>query len=104
MSRFIILPAVLGVCLVIGGCAPKPAGDTAAVEEGVQRELLSTARAYVAENHPEWLDDFKLPPKVLDRGEYWEVTFLLPKDVAGGVPVVLITKVDGKVLRAYHTQ
>lgn len=66
--------------------------------------LLTITSNYIAEHHPSWTPELKLQPIILDHGDFWEVSFELPRDMAGGTPVVEISKRTYQVTKAYHTQ
>ena len=43
-------------------------------------------------------------PVVTDAGDDWQFTYELPSDMLGGAPVVLLSKADLSVKKAYRTQ
>lgn len=106
------MPSLLVACAIalVLGCDTTPPvnvmPDASTVHEDnmTHNDLLTTAVTYLEKNHPAWRDIEGLPYKVIEHAEYWEVTWELPDGVLGGSPVVYISKSDGTVVRAFHTQ
>jgi hypothetical protein len=69
-----------------------------------KEEAFQVAVQYMEKVHPEWKDALRLPHDVTDKGNYWLVTFVLPEDTAGGVPVFHVDKKRREVVEAYHEQ
>jgi len=69
-----------------------------------REELLAITRNYVMEKFPRSVSSLELPMIVCDHDDYWEVTFKLPDQTLGGVPVVHISKDSKAVIKGYHTQ
>lgn len=69
-----------------------------------RKELMKIAEEYIRIKYPNSIDDLKLKSIITDNSNYYIVTFKLPEDSLGGVPVIYIDKVKGKVIKAYHTQ
>ncbi len=72
--------------------------------ESLTQKLNLLAEAYILEKYPESTDVLSLDVKIIDRGEYWVVTYILPELSIGGVPEVYIRKDSLMVEKAYHTQ
>jgi len=96
------LPWVFGlVCCSAIGCGTQPKQP----EPVSDAKLVQIAEQHIAQNFPTWPTDHReLAPAVTDKGDYWEVTYLMPKERIGGVPVVHIDKKTLQVIEAYHTQ
>jgi len=85
-------------------CTPS-ARESPRAEAGLEGQLLTVARAYLEAHHPDWVEEtYRLPCRILDQGDYGEVRFKLPENVAGGTPVVQIDKTNMKVIKAFHEQ
>ena len=69
-----------------------------------KEQLLKITRDYLQKERPTWVKSLDLPSIVTEHQDYWEVTFKLPDDMIGGVPVVEIDKASFIVRKAYHTQ
>ena len=100
---------VWGLCLCMLFCAScKSEEPEEEMEEEVlvpKNQLMSIARDYIEERWPESLDVFDdSTPLIIVRDNSWEVTFLLPPNMLGGVPHIHIDKSSMKVIKAYHTQ
>jgi hypothetical protein len=67
-------------------------------------EVKAIGQAYLDSHVPEWKAEYTLPPKVIDRGSYWEYTFALPANTVGGTPVVYIDKQTRQVTKMFHEQ
>ena len=80
--------------------------DSAEAEKpltGIECTVARVAERYVAIHYPDF-DSVRSPPIIRDKGNMWEVEYLLPETMIGGTPVILIDKSSLKVMRAYHTQ
>ena len=82
------------------GTRSTPSGDINTIND----RLLAIAKAHIEAHYPAWTNSFKLPPRFLERSNRWVVTFDLPENTLGGVPVVEIDKANLMVLRCYHSQ
>ena len=69
-----------------------------------REELLKITRDYLQKEQPTWVKSLDLPPIITEHQDYWEVSFKLPDDMIGGVPVVEVDKASFRVRKAYHTQ
>jgi hypothetical protein len=65
--------------------------------------VARVAERHVAIRFPEF-DTVKNPPAVYDKGDSWEVEYVLPSGMLGGTPVVVVQKATPNVLRSIHTQ
>jgi hypothetical protein len=77
-----------------GGLTTVNTSSDAALKAGV---------AEIAKRYPDFNPDRKTPT-VTDKGAGWEVTYTLPSDMLGGAPVVILSKKDLSVEKAYRTQ
>jgi hypothetical protein len=66
--------------------------------------LVELARHYILTQRPEWKEKLAREARVTETATQFEVTWSLPADTIGGVPVVIIDKRTGRVVKAYHTQ
>lgn len=64
---------------------------------------LSVARQYIEKRYPAF-DPTGLKPVISDDGDLWKLTYELPPNMLGGVPIVTIDKRTCTVIRAEHTQ
>jgi hypothetical protein len=64
---------------------------------------IAAGRDYVKQKFPDFSEDRKTPV-VTDAGDDWQFTYELPIDMLGGAPVVLLSKADLSVTKAYRTQ
>jgi hypothetical protein len=99
---------VCGLALTLAfwaaSCTPS-ARERPRAEAGPEGQLLSVARVYLEVHHPDWVEEtYRLPCRILDEGDYWEVRFQLPENMVGGTPVVQIDKITMKVIKAFHEQ
>ena len=89
-------------CLVLvsaSGCLKRKSSN---VDE---KEFIGIAMDYIDQKWPESLISAKgLDPIVSMIDGSCEVTFRLPKDTLGGVPVVVVDRQTKKVIHAHHTQ
>lgn len=69
-----------------------------------EEAILVVAKQHVRERYPSSESIANYEPVILDKGDFWEVTFKLPELTLGGVPVVKVSKETGKVIDSYHTQ
>ena len=104
MTRLLFLLPIIPTLFLCIGCDQKGGKVVTKANDVTSDQLVQIAKQHIKEQHPTWPDPKGLPPKVTDKGEYWEVTFELPSDTQGGVPIVGIDKETLKVLRARHTQ
>lgn len=108
--------ALLTMALLASACdarADRPAGPRpqgAAVEgkrtdmtDTEQARAIAAGRDYVAKKFPDFSEDRKTPV-VTDAGDDWQFTYELPIDMLGGAPVVLLSKKDLAVVKAWRTQ
>ncbi|MDK1032925.1 MAG: NTF2 fold immunity protein [Planctomycetia bacterium] len=96
---------VWGLCLGMlfcASCKPEEPEEGMFVPKG---QLMSIAREYIEGRWPQSLHVFDdRTPLIIVRDNSWEVTFLLPPNMLGGVPHIHIDKSSMKVIKAYHTQ
>ena len=90
---------------LIGCTNAQPSEKNAMLNE----KLISIAKNQINKKRPEWSDKLKRTPQVIDKADYWIITFPLPQPkedviVTGGAPVVWIDKKTMEVTRLYHTQ
>jgi hypothetical protein len=64
---------------------------------------LKAGVAQIAQRYPDF-DPARKTPTIVDKGASWEVTYTLPSDMLGGAPVVVLSKKDLSVEKAYRTQ
>ena len=76
-----------------------PAEDPAARE----RQALRIGREYIAA-HYSFFDRQGSQPVIDDLGGSWQVTYELPRNPAGGAPVVIINKRTLRVMGSYQAQ
>jgi hypothetical protein len=95
-----------GSLVMIGllGCSHVQPGQEAP-SRSLNEALVRMARDYLQREQPAWFEEAApLPPMVIDHADYWEVTFQLPRNTAGGTPVVDISKKLLTVVGARHGQ
>jgi len=66
-------------------------------------DVAKIARDYIARRYP-FFDPAGLRVVVSETESQWEVTYLLPRDMLGGAPVLGIDKRTCAVVHAYLTQ
>ena len=71
--------------------------------DGAQQKAIEAGQKYVKEKFPDFVEDRKTAV-VTDAGDNWEFTYRLPADMLGGAPVVLMSKTDLAIVKAYRTQ
>jgi len=64
---------------------------------------LKVALEYIARRYPNF-DSAGLKRIISERDNLWELTYELPQDTLGGVPIITIDKRSCKIVRAIHTQ
>ena len=64
---------------------------------------LKTALEYIAKRYPNF-DSAGLKPVISEQDNLWELTYQLPEDTLGGVPIITIDKRTCTVVHAIHTQ
>jgi|SRR3954447_15979 hypothetical protein len=94
---------VAQLVILVASCGTKKLKDTDEMPIP-KATLLRISEEYLKAHHPEWTNRLSLPPVVVDRGGYWQVSFELPNGMLGGTPVVEIRKGSHEVIKAYHTQ
>jgi len=99
MRQAIFIAAISMAVALLGSCQAGSRSTTVPANE-----LLAITKTYLEEHHPDWMAETSLQSEITDKGGTWEVTFLLPPDMAGGTPVVLIDKASMRVVEAYHEQ
>jgi len=84
-------------CLVLFSCAGSPE------QSSISREnAISLASARVQEDGVMSLEN-RTPVAIEEEGN-WHIYFLLPEDMIGGEPHILIDKNTGKIIEVYYTQ
>lgn len=66
-------------------------------------DLILIAQRYIRE-HFQNFDPNGLRLVISEQSHLWQLTYELPADTLGGVPIVTIDKRTCKVVRAEHTQ
>ncbi len=80
-------------------------GESPRKEHDMSKEAaFKVAADYIRIVRPAWKEALSLPHEVTDKGDYWLVTFVLPEDQIGGVPVLHVDKKDNLVVKAFHEQ
>lgn len=64
---------------------------------------LLVAREYVAKHFPSF-DVTRFKPVISEQGSVVEVTYELPSEMLGGVPIIVVDRKTCKVIRASHSQ
>jgi hypothetical protein len=64
---------------------------------------LKVALEYIAMRYPSF-DASGLKRVISERDGFWEITYELPEDMLGGVPVITIDRRTCSIVRATHTQ
>jgi hypothetical protein len=65
--------------------------------------MLKIAEEAIVKHFPSFYPT-SLKKIISDKGNSWELTYELPADALGGVPIVTIDKKTCKVIRVEHTQ
>jgi hypothetical protein len=95
-------------CAFHPGCHEQPTPEDALREAPPRQltvdEVKTIGQRFLDENAPLWTDEYKLPSTVIDHGDFWEYTFLLPAGTLGGTPVVYIDKRTLQVTKMFHEQ
>jgi hypothetical protein len=96
------LAAMLAVCLA--SCTgPVTTLRPTATADVPQEKLLEVTRAFLKENHPDWVQEtYALPCTISDAGTCWQVSFELPQNPAGDGPVLFIAKTDMFIWAVFH--
>lgn len=66
-------------------------------------DLIGTAEAEIVKKFPKF-DLREFSRVVSDNDRFWTLTYGLPPNMLGGVPIVTIDKKSCKVVRILHTQ
>jgi hypothetical protein len=66
-------------------------------------DTLKIALEYIARRYPHF-DPAGLKQVISERDNLWELSYELPEDMLGGVPIITIDKRTCTVVRAVHTQ
>ena len=75
-----------------GKAMPKPKCD-----------MLKIAEEYLSQRFPSF-DPAGFKRVITEKGNLWQLTYDVPENTLGGVPIVTIDKRTCKVVRAVHTQ
>ncbi|MBE7412651.1 MAG: hypothetical protein HS129_11435 [Leptospiraceae bacterium] len=70
----------------------------------LEKKLFFIAQEFVKIKSPEEANDPKYRLILEDKGNHWRVIYMLPDDMIGGGPIVLIDKKTLKVIRMLHGQ
>ena len=106
MTIVMVLAAPLAACAAPSdtASADRAKGTTMEASADIDREkAIAAGRDYVREKFPDFVEDRKTPTAT-DKGDTWEFTYELPADMLGGAPVVILSKADLSVVKAYRTQ
>lgn len=96
---------VLGFLVTVEGCNDTGTSHgESTLDAATQARLHVVVEKFIKAKHPEWSDDLALPPTIADVGDGWSYSFVLPGNVAGGVPVIRVGKKSMAVEGCYHTQ
>jgi NTF2 fold immunity protein len=76
---------------------------TGKVMSKLKCDPLSVAEAYVAKKFPS-SDSNGLKRVISENGNFWQLTYRLPANMLGGVPIITVDMRTCKVVRAVHTQ
>jgi hypothetical protein len=66
-------------------------------------DTLKIALEYIAKRYPRF-DPAGLKQVTSEHDNLWELTYELPEDMLGGVPIITIDKRTCTIVRAVHTQ
>lgn len=66
-------------------------------------DALKIALEYIAKRYPHF-DPAGLKQIISEQDNFWELTYELPEDMLGGVPIITIDKRTCTIIRAIHTQ
>jgi len=64
---------------------------------------LKIALEYIARRYPNF-DSAGLKRVISEHDNLWELTYELPEDTLGGVPIITIDRRTCTIVRAIHTQ
>ncbi len=109
MLRFAIMMAMTAPASACAAAdepasADKVKGQSMEATVNADRDkAIAAGRDYVRKKFPDFVEDRKTPV-VTDKGDSWEFTYELPADMLGGAPVVVLSKADLSVVKAYRTQ
>lgn len=90
----------------IGSVALAIAALTTMVDQTMSKpkcDMIAIAEQAIVKLFPTYdLKEFK--QVISESGNFWELTYELPRTMLGGVPIITIDKRTCKVVRAIHTQ
>jgi hypothetical protein len=66
-------------------------------------DLMKIAQEQITIRFPDF-DPTGMTPVVLEKGDFWELTYQLPSGMLGGAPIVTIDKRTCTVIRVEHSQ
>ena len=97
------LPLAIALALCGTACSQQFAVKEQPVMDDARQKAIDAGIKQIAERFPDFSPARKTPT-VEDHGDTWLFTYALPADMLGGAPVVILTKSDLSVQKAYRTQ